>query len=68
MFLYYKEGNPRANKAPDVMVIKGVEKHKRRTFKIWQEQAAPCVIFEISSRSAISMLYYEIDWLWENLN
>jgi len=53
MFLYYEEGNPRANKAPDVMVIKGVEKRKRRTFKIWEEHASPCVIFEITSKSTM---------------
>lgn len=51
MFLYYQEGNPRANKAPDVMVIKGVPKYPRRSFKIWEEGAAPCVVFEITSRS-----------------
>ncbi len=51
-----------------VMAIKGVPENERRTFKLWEENAGPCVIFEISSRSAISMLYYEIDWLWENLN
>ncbi len=26
MFLYYRKGNPRDQKAPDVMVVKGVEK------------------------------------------
>ena len=64
MFLYYEEGNPRANKAPDVMVVKGVEKRKRRTFKTWEEHAAPCVIFEVTSKSTMvedmiskSMLY-----------
>lgn len=51
MFLYYEKDNPYANKAPDVMVIKGVSKHKRRIFKIWEEGATPCVIFEITSDS-----------------
>jgi len=51
MFLYYRKGNPRAQKAPDVMVIKGVEKKKRRIFKIWEEGEAPCVIFEVTSES-----------------
>jgi len=51
MFLYYQEGNPRANKSPDVMVIKGVEKFERRIFKIWEEQTPPCCIFEITSKS-----------------
>ena len=53
MFLYYEEGNPRANKSPDVMVIKGVEKRRRRTFKVWEEQAVPTVIFEVSSKSTV---------------
>lgn len=53
MFLYYKKGHPEANKAPDVMVIKGVPKRKRRTFKVWEEQAVPCVIFEITSKKTM---------------
>lgn len=52
MFLYYEKGNPRAQKAPDVMVIKGVDgSYERRSFKIWEEGAAPAVIFEITSKS-----------------
>ncbi|CAN2041427.1 putative restriction endonuclease domain-containing protein [Candidatus Magnetomoraceae bacterium gMMP-15] len=51
MFLYYEKRNPRANKVPDVMVIKGVDNYERRTFKIWEENAIPCVIFEITSKS-----------------
>src|SRR4051794_429418 len=36
MFFYYEQGNPRAVKAPDVMVIKGVDgTFERRTFKLW---------------------------------
>jgi Uma2 family endonuclease len=64
MFLYYQEGNPRATRAPDVMLIKGVKKHKRRSFKVWEEHATPCVIFEITSKETMiedtitkSMLY-----------
>lgn len=53
MFLYYEEGNPRANKSSDVMVIKGVEKRRRRTFKTWEEGAVPTVIFEVSSKSTV---------------
>ena len=49
LFLYYERGNPRAVKAPDVMVIFGVGDHERRTFKTWEERAVPAVIFEISS-------------------
>jgi Uma2 family endonuclease len=52
MFLYYEEGNPKACKAPDVMVILGVDgTYERRSFKMWEEQATPAVIFEVISRS-----------------
>lgn len=52
MFLYYEEGNPRAQKAPDVMVIFGVDgSYERRSFKTWEEGATPTVIFEITSKS-----------------
>lgn len=49
MFLYYERGNPRAVKAPDVMVIQGVGNQPRRTFKLWAEDAAPSTIFEVTS-------------------
>src|SRR5690348_1039368 len=46
MFLYYEQGNPRACKAPDVMVSKGVRgKHPRRSFRVWEENAVPAVAF-----------------------
>jgi Uma2 family endonuclease len=50
MFLYYEQGNPRARRAPDVMLVKGVGKHFRRSFRIWEEKVDPWVIFEITSR------------------
>ncbi|MCC6443118.1 MAG: Uma2 family endonuclease [Armatimonadetes bacterium] len=59
MFLYYEEGNVRARKAPDVMVVRGVEKRRRRTFKTWEELASPCVVFEVTSRST---------WVEDTLN
>jgi len=49
MFLYYVEGDPSACKAPDVMVIPGVNKRLRRTFKTWVEKALPSAIIEIAS-------------------
>ncbi len=54
MLMYYEKGNPKAVKVPDVMVVKGVEKHIRRNFKIWEEKTAPSVIFEITSKSTAS--------------
>ncbi|MDQ3250275.1 MAG: Uma2 family endonuclease [Chloroflexota bacterium] len=52
MFLYYEKGNPRANKSPDVMLVKGVRgNHERDSFKLWTENAVPSVIFEVTSPS-----------------
>jgi Uma2 family endonuclease len=50
MLLYYEEGNPRKSVAPDVFVVRGIPKHKRRTYQLWVEGSPPDVIFEISSR------------------
>ncbi len=52
MFVYFEEGNPSAFVVPDVFIVKGVAKGLRRTFKLWEERAAPCVVFEITSRSS----------------
>jgi Uma2 family endonuclease len=51
MLLYYEEGNPAACVAPDVFVARGVIKRERRTYKIWEEEQPPTVVFEITSRS-----------------
>ena len=50
MFLYYEEGDPTARVAPDVMVVFGVPKRQRRTYKLWEEGRAPNAVFEITSR------------------
>jgi Uma2 family endonuclease len=52
MFWYYEEGNPQARKAPDLMVVKGVDPSPprgRRSFKSWEERAQPCFILELTS-------------------
>ncbi len=52
MFLYYEEGKPRSVRAPDVMVVKGVDaSYERKTFKTWEEEAVPSLIIEITSQS-----------------
>jgi Uma2 family endonuclease len=52
MFLYYEEGNPSAVVAPDIMVIKGVEKHMRPSYFTWRERQAPCCVIEATSKSS----------------
>ena len=51
VLFFYQEGNPKKFLVPDVMVVKGVGKHLRRSYKLWDEKAVPSVVFEISSRS-----------------
>jgi Uma2 family endonuclease len=50
MLLYYEKGNVKKRLAPDVFVVRGVPKHQRRVYKLWEEGQAPDVVFEISSR------------------
>jgi hypothetical protein len=50
LFFYYLKGDPSACMAPDVMVVKDVGKHLRRTFKTWVEKAIPCTVIELSSQ------------------
>lgn len=51
MMMYYVEGDSTEVVAPDVFVVKGVPKHVRRTYKIWEEGKGPDVVIELSSRS-----------------
>lgn len=51
LLLYYEEGNPSAVVSPDVFLVRGVPKHQRRTYKLWEERVPPTVVFEITSRS-----------------
>ena len=50
MMLYYAKGNPKKTVAPDVLVIKGVDKNmERRVFKTWEEKK-PKLVIEVTSR------------------
>lgn len=51
LLLYYEQGNRRASVAPDVFVVRGVAKHRRRIYKLWEEHLPPTVVIELTSRS-----------------
>lgn len=51
LLIYYEKGNPNKRVAPDVFVVFDVPKHKRNSYKIWEEGKAPDVIIEIISKS-----------------
>ncbi|MBW4494369.1 MAG: Uma2 family endonuclease [Oscillatoria princeps RMCB-10] len=55
LFIYYEEGKPASVVAPDVFVVFGVEKRKRRSYKTWEEAGkAPEFVLEITSISTRS--------------
>ncbi len=49
LFIYYEEGNIYKRVAPDVFVVKGVPKHERRTYRVWEEGKGPDVVIEVTS-------------------
>lgn len=51
LLLYYEEGNPQACVAPDVFVVFGVPKKRRRVYELWEEGKAPSVALELTSKS-----------------
>src|SRR5262249_31046582 len=50
LLFYYQQGHPRSRRDPDILVSRGVGKHLRRSYRLWEEQVLPCTLFEISSR------------------
>jgi Uma2 family endonuclease len=53
LFLYFEEGDPRSVVSPDVFVVKGVSKRKRRIYKFWEEGGrGPCLVVEVTSDSS----------------
>ena len=52
LLIYYEEGYPPSSVAPDVFVIFGVGNHKRKTYKVWEEEnQVPNFILEVLSHS-----------------
>src|SRR5262245_54488515 len=49
-FIYYEQGDPKKVFSPDVYVVKGVPKRRRRVYKLWKEGRAPCFVMEMSSQ------------------
>jgi hypothetical protein len=50
LIYYHEEGEPKSRRDPDVLVAKGVGKHRRRAYPIWEEKVVPCALFEMASR------------------
>ena len=51
LLIYDIPGKPQRSISPDVMVVFGIEKKMRRTYKTWEEGKAPDFVMEFSSKS-----------------
>ena len=51
LFIYYREGDPRAVVAPDVFVAIGATRADRSIYRLWEEPKGPDFVLEITSRS-----------------
>lgn len=50
LFVYYEEGEPASEVAPDVFVIFGVPQQNRRTYKTWEHEGkTPDMVIELTS-------------------
>jgi Uma2 family endonuclease len=50
LLVYFEEGDATARFAPDVFVVFGVPKRRRRIYKLWEEKRAPSFVLEVTSR------------------
>ncbi|MFQ6043422.1 MAG: Uma2 family endonuclease, partial [Candidatus Poribacteria bacterium] len=51
IFIYYLENDTREKVSPDLFVVKGVPKHRRRYYQVWVEGKAPDLVLEVTSKS-----------------
>jgi Uma2 family endonuclease len=51
LFVFYEPGDRRRHLAPDVFVVKGVEKRRRPNYFIWRERKGPDLVIELTSRT-----------------
>ena len=49
LLFYYVEGNPRISISPDVFLVHGVPKGRRKTYLLWKEGKAPDFVVEVTS-------------------
>jgi Uma2 family endonuclease len=49
LLIFYVPGNKRRHVAPDVFVVKGVPKHLRLNYLVWEEGKPPTLVIELTS-------------------
>src|SRR5262245_20219201 len=51
LLLFYEQGERRKHLSPDVFVVKGVPKIKRKHYLLWREKKGPDAVIELTSAS-----------------
>jgi len=51
LLVYYVRGDKRKHLAPDVFVVRGVPKHNRKYYLVWEEAKGPDVVIELTSKT-----------------
>jgi len=51
LLLFYEQGSRRRHVSPDVFVVKGIAKHDRPNYLLWEERKGPDVAIELTSSS-----------------
>jgi Uma2 family endonuclease len=51
LLLFYEPGDRRRHVSPDVFVVKGIAKHDRPNYLLWEERKSPDVVIELTSSS-----------------
>src|SRR5262249_26106844 len=49
LLVFYEEGDRRRHVAPDVFVVRGIAKHRRKHYLIWKEGKPPEAAIELTS-------------------
>ncbi len=50
LLVFYEEGDPKKRVAPDIFVVRGVEKRLRDHYLIWEEGRGPDLVIELTSK------------------
>ena len=66
LLLFYVPGDRRRHVSPDVFVVKGVPKQRRRNFLVWEEGKGPDAVFEITSASTREEDEDDKFWLYQD--
>jgi Uma2 family endonuclease len=67
LFFYYVKGDPQAVVAPDVFLVKGVEKRTRGTYKLWEEGRVPSLVIELTSDNSQDVDLFKKKQCYEGL-